>query len=126
MQAMDWPALVKAITGRLMISQVELAERCGVAQQTVSAWKRGRRVPSLYARRKLRDLATEAGVPFPASEATGMPASDMESAEAAGEWPVASPVLRELIAVARKLPDAVLREVLDFARFKATGGGTLK
>ena len=61
-KATDWAAVVQAIAARLCLSQAELAERCDVARQTVSAWQHGKRVPGFYARRKLQELAAMAGL----------------------------------------------------------------
>ena len=116
-KAMDWAALVQAIAARLCLSQVELAERCDVARQTVSAWQRGKRVPGFYARRRLQELAAMAGL------AVGGAPVPVEGgvvvAEGAGRWEVLSAPLRELLTLAQTLSPEALREVTDFARYKA-------
>jgi transcriptional regulator with XRE-family HTH domain len=62
MQSIDWAKLIMAILDRLVISQGELAKRCRVAQQTVSTWKKGKNPPGVSARRRLMQLAGEAGI----------------------------------------------------------------
>ena len=47
----DWSALVTRIQERMFLSQLDIADRCGVARQTVSAWMNKRRAPGLYAKR---------------------------------------------------------------------------
>ena len=116
-KAMDWAALVQAIAARLCLSQVEVAERCDVARQTVSAWQHGKRVPGFYARRKLHELAAVAGLTV---DVASVPAhGGMVVAETAGAWPVQSAPLQELLALAQTLSPEALREVTDFARYKA-------
>ncbi len=119
----DWAGVVNAILDRLLLTQTELAERCKVAQQTVSGWKTGVRTPGRYAQRQLVQLAHEAGLPelpyamFPVRIAgiaeqlsTGKPAAGKggESAQKA-EW----------VRLLETLPESERRELLEYARFKA-------
>ncbi|OGV36199.1 MAG: hypothetical protein A2020_12405 [Lentisphaerae bacterium GWF2_45_14] len=56
MKGFDWQNLVGKILEDFLLSQSELAELCRVSQQAVSSWKNGRRVPGIYARRKLLEI----------------------------------------------------------------------
>ncbi|MEZ5938357.1 MAG: helix-turn-helix transcriptional regulator [Hyphomonadaceae bacterium] len=51
-----WPRLIKALRAREGLTQSVLAERLGVNQTAVSRWERGRDVPGLGHRRRLRTL----------------------------------------------------------------------
>ena len=52
----DWKSFVAELLDKLILTQGELAERLGSAQQTVSNWKNGSRKPGRYAMRKFRLL----------------------------------------------------------------------
>jgi transcriptional regulator with XRE-family HTH domain len=93
----EWLALLVRIHEQLCLSQLEIAARCGVARQTVSAWMHGRRTPSMICRRKLMLLAAEQGIP----------GRDGVARDAGS-----------LAALLERLPEEARREVLDFARFK--------
>ena len=112
--------VLREIRRRLLLSQAEIAERCGVSQQAVSAWKRGRRQPALYGRRALLKLLAEAGVePRYQEEDDGQEGSAVEGRV---EWGSGSADLRELVRVYGSLPPAARKEVLAFSRFKAARG----
>ena len=104
----DWAALVARVQERLYLSQLEIAARCGVARQTMSAWMHGRRVPGLFAKRTLLSLAAEAGV--------------LDTKELPGEPPEAGAgggaEFRQLRALLGQISPESRREVLEFARFK--------
>ncbi len=104
----DWAALVQRIQKRMYLSQLDIATRCRVARQTVSAWLHHRRSPGLYARRALLTLAAEAGVLD-------------ESAEPGDESPARRDDghdTRQLLILMDQLSAEARREVLEFARFK--------
>lgn len=52
----QWPDYVKALRGRLGLSQAVLAERLGVDQTAVSRWERGLDAPRASLRRRLLEL----------------------------------------------------------------------
>ena len=52
----SWPEFVKALRGRLGLSQAGLGEAVGVDQTAVSRWERGVDEPRLALRRRLVDL----------------------------------------------------------------------
>lgn len=130
----DWAGVVGAILERLLLTQSELAERCKVAQQTVSAWKTNDRVPGRYAQRVLVQLAREAGYAKIGTWFPVAPGAVRGVAEARGEWntqpsaasqknaPDAEVERKELLRLFDKLSDAERREVLDYVRFKVTRG----
>lgn len=53
----DWRSLVIAVLRNRCLSQNELAEICGTAQQTVSNWVTGIRVPNYRSKRKILELS---------------------------------------------------------------------
>jgi PAS domain S-box-containing protein len=56
MKSVDWSVLVKHILDGFILSQKELADLCGVTQQTVSNWVKNNSSPGSFARRKLLDI----------------------------------------------------------------------
>lgn len=125
--AIDWAILVQRIQERMYLAQQDIADRCGVARQTVSAWLHGRRKPGLYAKRELVMLAAEAGVLdeiFPVTE----PGQADNAREAAGDWIFRSKsrtgrgneltAARQLRVLLKQLSADGREEVLEFARFK--------
>ncbi len=56
------PALLRAIRGKLDLTQEELAERLGVSFATVNRWEGGLNAPQKAAREAIERLAVEAGV----------------------------------------------------------------
>ncbi len=121
----DWPILLQRIQELLYLSQQDIAGRCGVARQTVSAWLHRRREPGLYARRELTMLAAEAGVLdefFPASDKPGHEGTIEKTHDRVppntlprgGELAEA----RQLHLLLQQLSPAAREEVLEFVRFK--------
>jgi len=115
----DWSGLVREIRSRLFITQVEIAARCGVAQQTVSAWKTGKRAPGMYARRKLLELGVEAGLVLSQAEATPGTTTLLETRPA---WKTSSGSMsvevRDLLVMFDALSVEARKEVLEFVRYK--------
>jgi len=117
MKNVDWPQLVKAILETLIITQSQMAERCGVSQQTVSTWKRAKRTPNIYSQRQLANLAQEAGINlifFTEAPSRALPIHETATRDDAGPR-------QELLDFARYLeraPEDIRREVIEFARFK--------
>lgn len=121
----DWGSLVTHIQERLYVSQLEIAERCGVARQTVSAWVHHRRQPGLYAKRELAVLAAEAGVLdlVASRDGAGGPSEGVgqrvvSRREQTGGRPGAIPDARQLALLLEQLSPAAREEVLEFTRFK--------
>jgi transcriptional regulator with XRE-family HTH domain len=104
----DWSALVTRIQERMFLSQLDIADRCGVARQTVSAWMNNRRAPGLYAKRALLELAAEAGVLDESEAPTGTVPGDRDELHDA----------RQLHTLLKQMSEQAREEVLDFARFK--------
>jgi hypothetical protein len=95
----DWSALVTRIQERMFLSQLDIADRCGVARQTA---------PGLYAKRALLELAAEAGVLDESEAPTGiMPGERDELRDA-----------RQLHTLLKQMSPESREEVLEFARFK--------
>lgn len=120
----DWAGVVTAVLDRLLLTQTELAERCKVAQQTVSGWKTGARMPGRYAQRRLVELAREAGLPelalpYPNAAPADLGIADQAAAkQEAGKGGDAA-LKAEWARVLAALSEAERRELLDYARFKA-------
>jgi transcriptional regulator with XRE-family HTH domain len=104
----DWAALVQRIQKRMYLSQLDIATRCRVARQTVSAWLHHRRSPGLYAKRALLALAAEAGV--------------LDETVATGDGSTArrddGSDARQLQILMDQLSPEARREVLEFARVR--------
>ncbi len=72
----DVPGTLRAIRGRLELTQVELAERLGVSFATVNRWEGGGNKPQRAALARIADLADAAGIDaadLPATGDVGMP-----------------------------------------------------
>lgn len=119
-----WTKVTGAILDRLRLTQAELAERCGVAQQSVSGWKTGARTPGRSAQRHLVRLARAAGLsgaafrPYPVEEAPALGIADQPSAK-----PVAGDDARfaetaEWVRLLEALPEVERREWLEATRLK--------
>lgn len=52
----NYPAKLKELREKLIISQAELAELIGVSFATVNRWENGRHEPTLKAKRAIKDL----------------------------------------------------------------------
>ncbi len=117
MQSIDWTKLIVAILDRLVISQGELAGRCKVAQQTVSTWKKGKSPPGVSARRKLMQLANEAGLNLTYFTRTPsyMQTDKNNTYEHVSEL---SKDIMEFANLFQMLPAHIQEEIREFARFK--------
>lgn len=58
----DTPTLVKALRTARGLTQEQLAHELGVTFSTVNGWENGKHVPIPLLRRRLLELAVEAGV----------------------------------------------------------------
>ncbi|MBT3380723.1 MAG: hypothetical protein HN742_26915 [Lentisphaerae bacterium] len=121
----DWGELVTHIQDRLFMSQLGIAERCGVARQSVSAWVHHRRQPGLYAKRELVVLAAEAGVldEVAPRDGTEKPQGNARQGvlggnEQTGGRPGEIPDARQLALLLEQLSPDAREEVLEFTRFK--------
>ena len=104
----DWSRLVTRIQERMFLSQLDIADRCGVARQTVSAWTNHRRGPGLYAKRALLELAAEAGVLDESEAPAGVMPGEHDELKTA----------RQLQTLLKQMTPESREEVLEFARFK--------
>jgi transcriptional regulator with XRE-family HTH domain len=64
----DFPALVRAVRQRLGLTQEQLAQELGVSFSTVNVWENGKRAPLPFLRRRLLEMANDAGVSAAASK----------------------------------------------------------
>jgi len=71
----DWRSLVLEVLKNRCMSQKELAETCGTAQQTVSNWVTGVRIPNYRSKRKILELSglaiTEKTEKYPVKDEIG-------------------------------------------------------
>lgn len=58
----DYPALVKKLRDKLIISQEELAKLLEVSFATINRWANGHTEPTIKAKRKLFELCKENGI----------------------------------------------------------------
>jgi len=117
MKRVDWSELIGEVLETLVITQRELAAKCGVSERTLSVWKTGRRSPNARSRRQLARVAREAGTTpelFAWRHALGLATPD----EAAPYDPAATPNVSALADLLAQLPVEVRAEVLAFTRFK--------
>ena len=116
----DWPGVLTRLRRECYLSQQAIAEACGVAPQTVSAWKGRRRVPGLYAARKLLELCRANGVTLDLAEVvvTGStnPGAHDATAPVAGD-PASDE--QRLLALYRQAPAELRPGLLAFAAFVA-------
>jgi len=113
MEHVNWSELIGELLETLVVTQRELAVRCGVSERTFSVWKTGKRSPNAHSRRKLTRVAREAGVApelFAWQRALELATPDQAGPE--------SPRVSELAELLAQLPLEVRAEVLAFARFK--------
>jgi hypothetical protein len=111
--------MVVALMGRLMLTQKEFAEHCQVAQQTVSAWRKGERIPGRAAQRQVLLMAHSAGLAGPDIDADVLKAWSCRDEKGKG-YPQGAddPILHELVQVLAGAPQETKAEVLAFARFR--------
>ena len=119
LDSVNWPELIRIICMRLVLNQRELADRCKVSAQAVSAWHCARRSPDTHARRMLLALVREAGIEVLESDTTT--GGDASVAEQRGEWALDTGErgLAELARLYRGMSPARRRDLLEYARFKA-------
>ena len=58
----DYPALVKKLRDKLIISQEQLAKLLEVSFATINRWENGHTEPTIKAKRKLFELCKENGI----------------------------------------------------------------
>ena len=118
MDSIDWSRLIVALSERLIISQTELAQRCDVAQQTVSSWKTGKNSPGIYARRQLMKLADEAGLSIALFSRSPEYYGGVEKRNGDAVAQGLSEDVMEFARFFQKLPRNIQDEVRAFAAFK--------
>jgi len=117
----DWSDLVKRIQARTYLSQKQIAERCKVARQTVSAWVHRRRKPGLYAKRELVILAAEGNIlddVIPSGEPDTVSPSSQPGHGQAGRQVSEPTDVGQLGLLFTQLSPGSRKEVLEFAKFK--------
>jgi len=115
MKDVDWKSFVAELLDKLILTQGELAERLGSAQQTVSNWKNGSRKPGRYAIRKLLPLASEAGLnlkKYGIEEYEHKPSEIQKISEGKEAG------LSTLINLYKKMPADKKRQIVEFAKFQ--------
>lgn len=58
----DFAALVRSLRDHLGLTQEQFAHQLGVSFSTINVWENGKRDPLPFLRRRLLELAKEAGV----------------------------------------------------------------
>ena len=58
----DFAALVRSLRQQLGLTQEQFAQQLGVSFSTVNVWENGKREPLPFLRRRLLEMAEEAGV----------------------------------------------------------------
>jgi len=114
--------VVTSLMARLLLTQKEFAESCGVAQQTISAWKAGARQPGRMAQRRLLLMAKGAGLAeelFPADALAHW--RQVEARSGYSRRDIDDPVLREINLLLADGPTDLRQEVLAFVRFRVLG-----
>ncbi|GEM_PF-2076328 len=111
MKDIDWRKVVSAMLEKLLVTEEEFAHLCGVSRQTVSNWKRGRRNPGIYARKKMMEIMEEQDIGL------------YELVPGAKDQKIQGTDTRKLLALFRKLPEARRKELVNFAKYIH---GTLK
>jgi len=59
----DFAALVRNLRDHLGLTQEQFAQELGVSFSTVNVWENGKREPLPFLRRRLLEMAKEAGLP---------------------------------------------------------------
>jgi len=59
---MNYPEKIKEYRDKVLLTQVELAEKLGVSYASVNRWEKGTFEPTMKIRRKLKKLFEEAGI----------------------------------------------------------------
>ena len=114
MKKVDWSVLIIDLMESLVLTQANLAEKCQVTQQSISNWKNGLRTPGVYARKKIRELASEASLKLEDYRNDPMTMIDHYTGSECKELP------KDILAFAVKLTtlsEKQKKEVYDFAAF---------
>ena len=106
----DWAKLIVDIQDKLIMSQAEIADHCGVVRQCVSNWKIGYRLPGYHAKRKLLELVEK--------KTRKEKISDIRSAYQEESTDDPSKVQKTIISLVKDMDATSQKEVLDFVVFK--------
>ena len=60
---MDYSSLIKQLREKMILTQSELADVLGVSFQSVNRWENGKCLPTMKAKRKLRELFIKYQIP---------------------------------------------------------------
>ena len=117
LNSLDWGLLIDEIQVRLILTQREIADRCKVSAQAVSAWRLGHRVPDMHGRRCLVSLAREAGIQVHLGSKTPLP-ENLEIAEEPANWtPSEKAGVKEMLDLIKEMPPATREKALSYLRF---------
>ena len=108
---MNWQKKVDEIQERLIMSQLEIAEYCGVVRQCVSNWKTGFRKPGYHARRKLTELIARMDS---AHSVTAVPSGKDGTQDNDAET-----MLKTISSVFMELGISQKKEIFEFVLFKS-------
>lgn len=61
---MDYSKEIRRIREKLLLTQSEFAERIGVSYATVNRWEKGHHIPTIKARRKIKELCLKEGIAY--------------------------------------------------------------
>lgn len=117
----DWAKLIVGIQDKLIMSQAEIADHCGVVRQCVSNWKIGYRLPGYHAKRKLLELKTRVDIE---SKIKGNPLYRNKTADPVIAYSIDDisddrKMLSAISNIFKTLDAMQKREVLEFVIFKA-------
>ena len=118
----NWQKKIDEIQKRLIMSQGEIADHCGVVRQCVSNWKTGFREPGYHARRKLIELIGKMDNSYPAQ---AVPLRKGKTSELNSTYSQclhdndAEKMLKTISNIFMTLDTTQKREVYEFVIFKS-------
>jgi len=112
----DWAETIVEIQEKMFLSQAEVAEKCGVVQQTVSTWKNRMRSPGYAAKRKLLHLLAEE-TNGGRHNMTNMISKSFNNNSEGKSRNGNDTEIREIVHISNSLSSADRQKILDFAKF---------
>ena len=112
----NWREVIKEVQEKLLLSQNELAEESGIAQQTISGWINYSRIPGAHSRRKLIEYLIKNGIEIEAFQLT-----DRNKVQISEKTAFHSSDLTEqrLLFLFRTLNEKDRQDIVDYTSFKA-------